>query len=151
MRAQVLRTALGACAPGERVDWVAGELSVRTLTTTRLAETWIHTGDVADALGVTLAPADRLRHIARLAWRTLPYAFARAGRTLTGAVAFHLIGPNGDAWAFDPPEGAAATTIEGPGVELCLVAARRVDPGRTSLRGDGPDADAVLDLVRTYA
>src|SRR5258708_1060106 len=76
-----------------RVTWVAGELSARTLATTRLAETWIHTGDVASALGVTLAPGDQLRDIARLAWRTLPYAFALAGRTLHGPVAFRLVSP----------------------------------------------------------
>jgi hypothetical protein len=46
---------------------VPGELSARTLATTRLAETWIHAGDVAGALGVTLPPTDRLRPIARLA------------------------------------------------------------------------------------
>ena len=57
---------------GRRVPWVAGELSARTLATTRLAETWIHTGDVAVPLGVDLAADDRLWHIARLAWRTLP-------------------------------------------------------------------------------
>ncbi len=73
-----LRTALAACDPHVRVVWVAGELSARTLATTRLAETWIHTGDVAAALGRTLAPTDRLGHVARLAWRTLPYAFAHA-------------------------------------------------------------------------
>ena len=67
-----------------RVTWVAGELSIHTLATTRLAETWIHTGDVADAVDVALEPTDRLRHIARLAWRTLPYAFGRAGRELSG-------------------------------------------------------------------
>ena len=71
--------------PHTRVQWVAGELSLRTLTTTRLAETWIHTGDVADAVGRTLVPGARLRHIARLAWRTLPYAFSRADRSLQGA------------------------------------------------------------------
>ena len=80
------RAALAACDPHERVVWVSGELAARTLATTRLAETWIHTGDVAGALGVTLTPTDRLWHIARLAWRTLPYAFERAGATLSGAV-----------------------------------------------------------------
>jgi uncharacterized protein (TIGR03084 family) len=129
---------------------VAGELSVRTLVTTRLAETWIHTGDVADGLGVELQPTTRLEHIARLAWRTLPYAFARSGRELAGPVGFDLKGPNGDPWEFLPDE-APVTTIRGAGAELCLVAARRAEPGETSLTGDGPDADAVLELVRTYA
>jgi uncharacterized protein (TIGR03084 family) len=145
-----LIAALTSVDPRERVDWVAGQLSVRTLTTTRLAETWIHTGDVADALGVTLVPAERLRHIARLAWRTLPYAFTRAGRELSGPVAFVLEGPSGAAWTFVPDDDPA-TTIRGQGVELCLVAARRLDPAETGLEGDGPDATAVLELVRTYA
>jgi uncharacterized protein (TIGR03084 family) len=134
----------------QRVRWVAGELSVRTLVTTRLAETWIHTGDVADGLGVALQPTERLRHIARLAWRTLPYAFARAGQELSGPVAFELRGPTGDLWDFIPDE-LPLTTIRGDGAELCLVAARRVERTDTSLTGEGPDADAVLELVRTYA
>jgi uncharacterized protein (TIGR03084 family) len=133
-----------------RVMWVAGELSVRTLVSTRLAETWIHTGDVADGLGVQLQPTERLKYIARLAWRTLPYAFARDGRALSGPVAFELTGPTGEPWAFIPDD-APVTTVRGKGVELCLVAARRVDPAETGLRGEGPDVDAVLELVRTYA
>lgn len=145
-----LLTRIEAADPHARVQWVAGQLSVRTLTTTRLAETWIHTGDVAEAVGASLAPAERLRHIARLAWRTLPYAFERDGRTLAGPVAFELVGPGGEPWTFRPSE-AAVTTIRGDGVELCNVAARRVAPSDTSLSGEGPDATAVLELVRTYA
>jgi uncharacterized protein (TIGR03084 family) len=133
-----------------RVTWVAGELSARTLATTRLAETWIHTGDVAGALGVELPPTDRLRPIARLAWRTLPYAFASAGRTMRGPVAFRLMSPGGEAWDF-VPDDPAVTIVSGPATELCAVAARRIDPAATSLRGEGPDADDVLALVRTYA
>jgi uncharacterized protein (TIGR03084 family) len=133
-----------------RVTWVAGELSARTLATTRLAETWIHTGDVAGALSVEVPPTDRLHHIARLAWRTLPYAFASAGRTMEGPVAFHLLSPGGERWNFIPEE-PAVTTISGTAAELCQVAARRADPSATSLSSAGPDAGAVLALVRTYA
>jgi uncharacterized protein (TIGR03084 family) len=148
--ADALVASLEEADPHERVDWVAGQLTVRTLSTTRLAETWIHTGDVADALDVTLVPGERLRHVARLAWRTLPYAFARAGRALTGPVAFELSGPSGGDWTFVPDEDPL-TTIRGDGVELCLVAARRIDPEHTGLEGEGPDAAGVLELVRTYA
>src|SRR5438128_6373614 len=91
--ADELARVLRACDPHQRVAWVAGELSARTLATTRLAETWIHTGDVAAGLGTVLEPTDRLWHIARLAWRTLPYAFGRAGREPTGPVAFELRSP----------------------------------------------------------
>jgi uncharacterized protein (TIGR03084 family) len=148
--ASTLLDELGNMDLHTRVTWVAGELTARTLATTRLAETWIHTGDVAGALGVTLPATDRLWQIARLAWRTLPYAFATAGREMAGPVAFRLEGPNGDAWDFVPDE-PEVTTIRGAATELCAVAARRVDPSTTGLGGEGPDVDAVLALVRTYA
>ena len=148
--AAALREALAAADPHQRVDWVAGRLSVRTLATTRLAECWIHTGDVAAAVGATEEPSDRLEHIARLAWRTLPYAFARDGRELSGPVAFDLLAPSGARWHLVPDE-EPVTVIEGSGHELCLVAARRRAPDETSLHGTGPDVDSVLELVRTYA
>jgi uncharacterized protein (TIGR03084 family) len=145
-----LAARLRAHDPSARVPWVAGTLSARTLATTRLSETWIHTGDVAVGIGVDLAPTPALREIARLAWRTLPYAFQKAGRTLSGPVAFELVGPDGDAWSFRPDE-PAATTVRGPGVDLCNVAGRRAAPEATALLAEGPDATAVLELVRTYA
>lgn len=148
-----LREVLRAADPHQRVEWIAGTLSVHTLATTRLAECWIHTGDVADAVGAVLEHGDRLRHIARLAWRTLPHAFSQAGCELSGPVTFELRGPSGQSWRLQP-EGAtpgSPTTITGDAHELCLVAARRVDPAATSLTGTGPDARAVLELVRTYA
>lgn len=148
--AEALCRALLDCEPAKRVMWVAGDLSARTLATTRLAETWIHTGDIAFAFDRALEPTDRLWHIARLAWRTVPYAFARAGRTLAGPVAFDLASPTGGRWQF-VPDATPLTTIRGDALELCTVAGRRAEPASTSLEGEGPDADAVLDLVRTYA
>jgi uncharacterized protein (TIGR03084 family) len=145
-----VRSLAGAADGHKRVVWVTGELSVTTLTATRLAECWIHSGDVADAVGVELEPADGLRHIARLAWRTLPYAFERYGRQLSGPVAFELTGPRGEAWDF-VPDHDPVTVIRGDGVELCMVAGRRLDSTESSLKGHGPDAEAVLELVRTYA
>ena len=148
--AAALRRTLDGSDPHRRVEWVAGQLSLRTLATTRLAECWIHTGDVSEALGVVQGPTDDLEHIARLAWRTLPYAFARSGRQLEGPVAFDLRAPSGRRWRF-VPDIEPATVIEGSAAELCMVAARRIDAADTSLRGTGPDARAVLELVRTYA
>lgn len=146
--------------PHDRVQWVAGTLSARTLVSTRIAETWIHAGDVARAIGLTQAPTARLYEIARLAWRTLPYAFARAAYEPGSDVRFDLIAPDGDRWWFgtttDPPApgaatNVAATLVRGPALHLCLVAARRMRAEDSDLRGVGPDADAVLAHVRTYA
>jgi uncharacterized protein (TIGR03084 family) len=136
--------------PHARVQWVAGTLSAHTLCTTRLAETWIHTNDVAHGLGATLSPAARIEHIARLAWRTLPYAFERSGRRLRGPVTFELTAPDGHShWVF--ASGPAKTIVRGPAVELCEVAGQRAKASDTSLTAEGPDAADVLELVRTFA
>ena len=142
--AETLRRELAACDPSARLQWVAGDLAARTLATTRLAECWIHTNDIDYA-----EPTDRLVHVARLAHRTLPYAFAREGRPMSGAVRFDLTAPSGASWVFGPDD--AATVIAGDGVELVRVASRRLPPSATSLEGSGPDADTVLALVRTWA
>ena len=144
-----LRDALLACDPSARLQWVAGELAARTLGTTRLAETWLHTLDVAEGLGVELAPTDRIEPIARLAWRTIPYAFQRAGREPPGPVALRLTAPSGAAW--DHGDDDAPTRITGRGDELCLVAGQRRSAADTGLVGEGPRADEVLELVRTFA
>jgi uncharacterized protein (TIGR03084 family) len=144
-----MRTALGELDPSARLTWVVGDLSVRTLTTTRLSECWIHTGDIQEALGLPFTADDRLWHIAHLAWRTIPYAFQRADRPPAGPVQLELTAPDGDAWLFG--KGEPETVINGDALEFCLVAGRRRTPDRTSLRATGNDGEAVLDLVRTYA
>ena len=147
--ANELVATLAATDPKKPLPWVVGDLPARTLATTRLAECWIHTGDVAAGVGVTQPFSARMWHIARLAWRTIPYAFARAGQALAGPVAVVLDTPDGGTWEFS--DGEPLTTVTGDAQTFCQVAARRV-PGHTSgLHASGPDADAVLDLVRTFA
>ncbi len=65
-------------------------------------------------------------------------------------MAFELRSPSGEPWSFVPDDDPV-TVIRGDAIELCRVAAQRLDPADSGLRGEGPDADAVLDLVRTYA
>jgi uncharacterized protein (TIGR03084 family) len=144
------RQLFAASDPSRRLPWVIGELPARTLLTTRLSELWIHTADIADAVGITLVPTDRLWHIARLAWRTLPYAFARAGEVLHGPIAVELTGPSGARWSFGANDHPL-TIVRGSGLEFCLVAARRLDPAKTQLTATGSDAGQVLKLARTYA
>jgi uncharacterized protein (TIGR03084 family) len=143
--------ALEACDPAARVQWVAGDMAPRTLATTRLAETWIHTGDVCMGLGIEQPKSDRIWHVARLVHRTLPYSFLRAGCEPTGEVRFELTSPIDEraVWCFG--EDHAETVITGPAVDLCHVAGQRADAKDTSLRGTGPDAATVLRIVRTFA
>jgi uncharacterized protein (TIGR03084 family) len=146
--AAALREALASRDPHDRVTWVAGELAVRTLATTRLSECWIHTHDVAAGLRTDLPVPARIHHIARLAWRTLPYAFAQAGRPAPGPVTFALTSPAGEAWVYGDGTG---TVVQGSAFELCEVAGQRRSAADTRLTALGPDGPAVLALVRTFA
>ncbi len=146
---QAALAALRAADPDRAVEWVAGPLKPATLATTRLAEHWAHGLDITGPLGVDLPDTGRLRHIAWLAHRTLPYALTVAGEPVV-AVRCELTAPDGgDSWRFGPEDAESAIT--GAAGEFCRVAARRVDPARTGLKAAGPHGATALRLVRTYA
>ncbi|GAA0631159.1 TIGR03084 family metal-binding protein [Sporichthya brevicatena] len=147
--ADALVTTLAGLDPKEALPWVVGRLPARTLATTRLAECWIHTGDITPAAGVEQPFSERMWHIARLAWRTIPYAFSQAGQALVGPVAVVLTTPEGGTWTFS--DGDPVTTVTGDAMTFCQVAARRIPGDESGLIATGPDAAAVLDLVRTFA
>ena len=145
-----VRAMLADCDPRRPLPWVVTDLPARTMATTRLSECWIHTRDIARAVGVDVSTDDRIWHIARLAWRTIPYAYARAGvEPPRGPVAASLTAPDGSTWEFGDAADAT-TTVTGRALDFCLVAARRLDPADTALHADGPDAAGVLALLRTY-
>lgn len=140
--------ALRAAAPEQRVPWAATPLKPRVLATTRLAEHWAHGLDITDPLQLPFPDTDRLRHIAWLGHRTLPYAFAITGLEPHG-VRCELIGPSGDEWVLGPDE--ADSVIRGSAGEFCRVGAQRLRPEQTSLVCEGPYAADALRVLRNYA
>ena len=141
--------ALRAADPDRPVQWVTGVLKPATLATTRLAEHWAHGLDITEPLGIDLPDTGRLRHIAWLAHRTLPYALSVAGEPVV-AVRCELTAPDGDeVWRFGPEEAESAIT--GTAGEFCRVAAQRLDPARSELVASGPGGATALRVVRTYA
>jgi uncharacterized protein (TIGR03084 family) len=141
-------TALRGCAPDRKLAWAAAPLSPVTLATTRLAEHWAHALDIADGLGLDYPDTSRLRHVAWLAMRTLPYAFAVGGMP-AAAVRAELAAPYGATWRFGADE--AAGVIVGTASAFCRVAARRLAPADSGLTATGPGAAEALRVLRTYA
>jgi uncharacterized protein (TIGR03084 family) len=141
--------ALRAADPQVPLQWVSGPVKPATLATTRLAEHWAHGLDIAGPLGIGLPDTGRLRHIAWLAHRTLPYAFTLAGEE-PAAVRCSLVAPDGaSVWTFGP--GNAESQISGPAGAFCRVAAQRLDPAASGLQVTGPRGAAALNVLRTYA
>lgn len=146
---QAAVTALRAADPEQPLSWVEAPLKPATLATTRLAEHWAHGLDITEPLGIDFPDTERLRHVAWLAHRTLPYALALAGGQAAD-VYCDLTAPDGvTRWQFGP--AAAESTITGPAGDFCRVAAQRLSPAQSALRAAGPHGQTALGLLRTYA
>src|SRR5882672_11370277 len=128
---QAALAAMRAADPDVPVQWMVGTLKPATLATTRLAEHWAHGLDIAGPLGADFPDTGRLRHIAWLAHRTLPYALSLAGEP-AAAVRCELTAPDGtEVWRFGTPDAESAIT--GTAGAFCRVAAQRLDPSRSGL------------------
>jgi uncharacterized protein (TIGR03084 family) len=140
---------LRAADPQRRIEWAAAPLKPAALATTRLAEHWTHGLDITAPLGIGFPDTDRLRHVAWLAHRMLPYAYGMAGEP-AAEVRAELTTPDGTStWEFGPPE--AASKITGDAGAFCRVAAQRLAPAASGLRASGPDGARALALIRSYA
>jgi uncharacterized protein (TIGR03084 family) len=131
-----------------RLPWATGSLSPTTLATTRLAEHWAHALDIVDPLGIDYPDTERLRHIAWLAHRSLPYGFAVAGGE-PHEVFCDLTAPDGTTWTYGDP--AAESRITGSAGAFCRVGAQRLAPEASGLTTEGPHAEAALRVLRNYA
>jgi uncharacterized protein (TIGR03084 family) len=134
--------------PDRRMPWVTDPIRPATLATTRLAEHWAHGLDVCDPLGIDLADTDRLRHIAWLGHRSIPYAFSLAHED-PPAVRCELAAPGGDTWDLGP--AGAPVSITGSAGDFCRVGARRMAPEASRLVATGSSGARVLQLLRNYA
>jgi uncharacterized protein (TIGR03084 family) len=140
--------ALRRADPSREVDWAARPLKPRVLATTRLAEHWTHGLDITGPLQISFPDCERLRHVAWLAHRSLPYAWSLVGRPARD-VFCELSGPSGETWTYGPHDAASA--ICGPAGEFCRVAAQRLSPEATQLTVRGPHGREALAVLRTYA
>ncbi|WP_042383605.1 TIGR03084 family metal-binding protein [Streptacidiphilus melanogenes] len=145
-----LADALAKAEPRAKFPWYGPPMSVASMATARLMETWAHGLDVREAFGLAPEPSERLRHIARLGVRTRDFAFGVHGLTPPAAeFRVELRGPAGELWAFGPED--AEQRVSGDALEFCLVVTQRRDRGDTSLLAVGPDADAWLRIAQAFA
>jgi uncharacterized protein (TIGR03084 family) len=136
MRAQIAeRDVLRALDPQMRVPWGLG-MRPPSFVTARLMETWAHSLDVHDALGLEPVDTDRLRHIAWIGVKALPYACSVVGvAPPEGPLRVELTLPSGAAWTFGPAD--APDRVTGPASEFCRVFVQRIPASDTQPRCGG--------------
>jgi uncharacterized protein (TIGR03084 family) len=138
--------------PKERVPWAAGvpPMSVRSLATARLMETWAHSVDIYDALGLDPLIRDRIASTLFLSWQGRPNMYNVNGLTLPDTPLYlELTLPSGAIWAKGEP--SAADCIKGSAADWALVAIRRRNWMDTGLEVVGEDARQYASIVQTYA
>ena len=123
-------------------------MSAKTFATLRLMETWAHGLDIQHAMESEPEDTPRIRHIAWLAWRMLPWAFQMAGDDYAAPVRVELMGPNYARWVYGPDD--TDQVIKGIAGEWCRVAVQRLDVTVTGLKATGNVAQRALHLVRAY-
>ena len=150
--------ALSKKAPDDRIEWVLAPMSAKAFATLRLMETWAHGLDIKMALTDRfkgepeedpLNDTPRLRHVAWLAHRMLPYSFDLAGEEFPDSgIRVELMGPNYARWVYGPAD--AENVIKGIAGEWCRVAVQRLDVSATNLKAEGDQAEVALRVARAY-
>jgi uncharacterized protein (TIGR03084 family) len=151
-RAQLIGTFSGL-DPAVRLPWFGPAMSAASSLTARIMETWAHTQDIADALGVTREPTARLRHVAHIGIGARAYSFAVRHRPAPSApVRVELTPPPsaGDvAWTWGPDD--AQDRITGPALDFCLLVAQRRHRDDVDLKIEGPAAGEWMTIAQAFA
>jgi uncharacterized protein (TIGR03084 family) len=141
---------LAALPDGARLPWFGPPMSVTSMATARLMETWAHGLDVTDALLHSASVSPRLRHVAHIGIRTRDFAFRQHGLPPpTEEFRVELEGPDGDTWTWGPDD--APQRITGPALDFCLRVTQRRHRADLSLVVVGAEADRWLDLAQAFA
>jgi uncharacterized protein (TIGR03084 family) len=136
--------------PGVRVPWYGPPMSAASSLTARIMETWAHGQDVVDTLGVTREPSARLRHVAHIGVRALPFSYALRDRAVPEVpVRVELAAPDGETWTWGPDD--AADRVTGPALDFCLLVTQRRHRDDTALRVQGPVATEWLTIAQAFA
>jgi uncharacterized protein (TIGR03084 family) len=148
-RADLLATFAGL-DPRARLPWFGPDMSAASALTARLMETWAHTQDIADALGVTREPTGRLRHIAHLGVSTRGFSYGNRGMSAPpDPVRVELTAPDGTTWTWGP--AGAANRVSGPAVDFCLLVTQRRHRDDLALVIEGPAADGWMAIAQAFA
>jgi uncharacterized protein (TIGR03084 family) len=136
--------------PRRRLPWFGPDMSVASSATARLMETWAHSHDIYDALGLEHPPSRGLRNIAHLGVTTFEFAHENNGLGVPNeAVRVELISPEGQFWRWGA--GDAANRVTGPAVDFVLAVTQRRHWSQTALVAEGDVASRWLDIAQAFA
>jgi uncharacterized protein (TIGR03084 family) len=136
--------------PATRLPWYGPAMSAASSLTARIMETWAHGQDVADGLGADRPASPRLRHVAHIGVRALPWSFAVHGLDVPAEpVRVEIAAPGGETWAWGPAD--AVNRVTGPALDFCLLVTQRRHREDTAILAEGEVASRWLDIAQAFA
>ena len=137
--------------PRQRLPWFGPPMSAASSLTARLMETWAHTQDIADALGVTREPTRRLRHVAHIGVGARAFSYAARGTTPPPdtPVRVELTAPDGTLWTWGPP--GTQDRVTGSALDFCLLVTQRRHRDDLALTIDGEAAQHWMGIAQAFA
>jgi uncharacterized protein (TIGR03084 family) len=145
-----LTAAYRAADPAVRLPWYGPAMSLASSVTARLMETWAHSQDVFDTVGVAREPSGALRHVADLGIRALRYTYTVRGLPVPDEpVGVSLSGPAGELWTWGPDD--ATDWVTGTALDFCLVVTQRRHQSDTALCVEGETATQWMSIAQAFA
>jgi len=136
--------------PRARLPWFGPPMSAASSLTARIMETWAHTQDIADALGVTREPTDRLRHVAHIGVGARAFSYAVHGKSAPAVeIRVELTSPDGAVWTWGAAE--AENRVTGPALDFCLLVTQRRRRDDLTLAIEGPAAIEWMAIAQAFA
>lgn len=135
--------------PKHRVAWAGPDMSVRSAITARQMETWAHSQEIFDLMGVERQEDDRIRNIVVLCVNTYGWSYKVRGLETPGPMPqLHLTSPSGELWSFGE-EGE--NSITGSAVQFAQVSAQTRNIADTDLVVVGPIAEDWMAHAQCFA
>lgn len=145
-----LLAAFATVDPAAKLPWYGPPMSPASFATARIMEYWAHGQDVADGIGVTRRPTDRLRHICHLGYRTRAFSYVNRGLPSPAVdVLLELTAPGGSTWRYG--ERSATERVSGPALDFCLLVTQRRHRDDLDVVAHGAAADEWLSIAQAYA
>ena len=133
-----------------RCAWYGPSMSARSMLTARLMETWAHGLDIADAVGVSIEPTDRLIHVAHIGVRAMGFAFSANERAVPdGEVYVELAAPSGELWTWGSPD--SPDVVRGDAFGFCCAVTQRRHVNDCGLTIQGPLATEWMSIAQAFA
>jgi uncharacterized protein (TIGR03084 family) len=135
---------------GRRLPWYGPDMTPASSVSARLMETWAHGQDIVDAIGADRVATRRLRHVADLGIRAMPYSYA-VNHLVAPAdpIRVELNAPEGDQWSWGSAD--AVNRVSGDALDFCLVVTQRRHPDDTAIVVTGPIAQQWISVAQAFA